>query len=220
MIEDFNISKFAVLSLKVSDIYVFVNFAETGPDKIIDNNVGTIKFGKTYVMWKNIDMETLLGDLYDKYEYFELQLSEIITTPYSQHNDPLSAANFGDNDTKVKNRNVSVYLKGLQWVNSSFNVKQGTNVDTILLCNIANQNGLLLGVEYPYNGFRNYEWIVERWGNWCNSGFLFKKQKRVNIEIFLGSMSEGLTYIPTADFPFQSSQFPHYIVKFNIIPIK
>ena len=35
MIEDFNISKFAVLSLKVSDIYVFVNFAETGPDKMV-----------------------------------------------------------------------------------------------------------------------------------------------------------------------------------------
>ena len=50
--------------------------------------------------------------------------------------------------------------------------------------------------------------------------FYLKNKKKVYIEIFLGSMSEGLTYIPTADFPFQSSQFPHYIVKFNIIPIK
>ena len=101
----------------------------------------------------------------------DLQLAEIITVPYSQHTDPLSAANFADNDTKVKNRNISVYLKGLQWVNSSFNVKQKTNTDTVLLCNIANQKGLLLGVEYPDNGFRNYEWLIERWENWNKNGF-------------------------------------------------
>ena len=52
------------------------------------NNLGTINGSKSNMSWSNINLRTLLGDMWDKYEYFNLSLTEISTAPSPSSNAP------------------------------------------------------------------------------------------------------------------------------------
>jgi hypothetical protein len=77
---------------------------------------GYMDANRTTMTWNNINLRTLLGDMYDQYDYFNLCLNTIAT------------AQAGAIDTVDKN-NLNLYLKisGLPWSNQTYNVKNGSN---------------------------------------------------------------------------------------------
>jgi hypothetical protein len=102
------------------------------------NNVGTIKSCVSDVTW-NVDLKALLGDLYDKYDYFTLELLQFMTIPFS--GSPVQWSKPFQNDILINAgyRNLSVYISGLQWVNSSYSQKDDANLNYCHLCNVTDQ---------------------------------------------------------------------------------
>ena len=102
----------AGLVLKTSDItsksdYVYGN--------VYASQIGSMNAKGSSMTWNNINLRTLLGDMYDKYDLFNLCLNTIST----------SQANTIDANAEAKN--VVVRLSGLPWVNQSYNVKNANN---------------------------------------------------------------------------------------------
>jgi hypothetical protein len=73
--------------------------------------------------WNNINLRTLLGDMYDKYDLFNICLNTITTSAPT-----LAYGNTADD------RNVILKLSGLPFVNQTYSVKQGCNTN---ICPIA-----------------------------------------------------------------------------------
>jgi hypothetical protein len=74
--------------------------------------------------WNNINLRTVLGDMYDKYDLFNICLNTITTA---------QAANIGGKDAPTvqgpDDRNVIIKLSGLPFVNQTYSVKQGCNTN-------------------------------------------------------------------------------------------
>jgi hypothetical protein len=68
--------------------------------------------------WFYIDFLTLLGDLYEKYDEFNMSMIYIIT----------------DNPEGNATAIVSVYTSGLDWINGGYNAKQQSNNSLAYLC--------------------------------------------------------------------------------------
>jgi hypothetical protein len=66
--------------------------------------------------WNNINLRTLLGDMYDKYDLFNICLNTITTAS--------ALANTG---TSNDDRNVIVKLSGLPFINQTYSVKNNCN---------------------------------------------------------------------------------------------
>jgi hypothetical protein len=66
--------------------------------------------------WNNINLRTLLGDMYDKYDLFNICLNTITTAS-------AAAATGQTND----DRNVIIKLSGLPFINQTYSVLQGCN---------------------------------------------------------------------------------------------
>lgn len=104
--------KHSSLILKTSDFtsnsdYLYGNSYNNG------KNSSNAKLSS--ITWNNINLRVLLGDMYDKYDNFNLCLNAIST---SQAN---SIDPFHDS------KNVSIKISGLAWLNQSYNVKSLTN---------------------------------------------------------------------------------------------
>jgi hypothetical protein len=65
--------------------------------------------------WNNIDLRVLLGDMYDRYDLFNICLNTI------------STAAAGVVGLTADDRNNVVKLSGLPFINQTYSVKQGTN---------------------------------------------------------------------------------------------
>jgi hypothetical protein len=66
--------------------------------------------------WNNINLRILLGDMYDKYDLFNICLNTITTAS--------AVANTGASND---DRNVILKLSGLPFINQTYSVKQGCN---------------------------------------------------------------------------------------------
>jgi hypothetical protein len=78
MQEKFTINRIVPLMLSVSDIQLYdVNNIIFPYDKVVSNKVGTISKCITDVTW-NINLKEVLGDLYDEYDYFNLEVAQIM----------------------------------------------------------------------------------------------------------------------------------------------
>ena len=92
-------------------------------------NVGTADTNGTTLTWNNINLRVLLGDLYDKFDRFNLNLNTIAT---SQANSIGTAAD---------DRCCYVTIDGLPWVNNTYNQKTNTNTTSTVIesCVFASQ---------------------------------------------------------------------------------
>lgn len=72
---------------------------------------------KQIIQWDNINMVSLLGTMYDKYDYFNLQLIRI-------------SAKGGDN---VGCYNVGYLISGLQFVNNNYDIESKNNINKTYL---------------------------------------------------------------------------------------
>lgn len=104
----------ASFALKLNDI----SLSDTVGDYPLSNIVGSINSIRTNITWYSIDFENILGDMYSKYDFFNLRLRLI------QNN---AQAGFG---TTADDRSLYFQMSGLNFCNS--------NYDTARLCNVGN----------------------------------------------------------------------------------
>ena len=71
----------------------------------------------TLFTWQNINLDTLLGPMANKYELFNICLS------YASSSTTSADITF----TTVNDRNLAIYMEGLSFVNQTYNSKTNTN---------------------------------------------------------------------------------------------
>ena len=76
----------------------------------------------TNFVWRNINLRTVLGDMYDQYDQFNLCLNAITT---SQANNTLGTA--------LDDINVLVNVQGFPWVNNSYSYASQHNTGTAVI---------------------------------------------------------------------------------------
>lgn len=101
-------------ALKLNDI----SLSDTAGNYPLSNHVGSINSIRTAITWYSIDFENILGDMYSKYDFFNLRLRMF------QHN---AQGAFG---TTANDRSCYFQMGGLNFCNS--------NYDTARLCNVGN----------------------------------------------------------------------------------
>jgi hypothetical protein len=198
--EEFTINRILPLMLSVSDIQLYdVNNLIYSYDKVVSNKVGTISKCITDVTWI-ITLKEVLGDLYDKYDYFNLEVAQIMSTQqtgrgHASHRPFLSYVN-------LEYQNLNVFISGLNWLRSSFNQKTGNENNTVHLCNIRD---IFNGADnYPPSWFifnsASYNIYIGQTG-YMNYNLCFKKEPtNVKINIRLGGLGTGLDYTPAIIF--------------------
>ena len=102
-----NSKETASLVLKTSDITTD-DITTANLDAVINNSVGSIDMSGQLIRWKNINPQMLLGDMYEKYDKFNLNLA-----CYSSRK---VATNLVDSD-------ITYYISGLPWSNQGYSLK-------------------------------------------------------------------------------------------------
>lgn len=80
------------------------------------NSYGTANSTLTSMLFTNINMRTVMGDLYDSYNSYNIALTAVIT--------PLSTLVAGTTDS---DRKLLVYMSGLGWKNNTYNFANRNN---------------------------------------------------------------------------------------------
>jgi len=108
----------ASLVLKTSDFTTRSDYCYGQPYTFSNGYIN----GKGSLMtWNNINLRTLLGDMYDKYNSFNICLNTISTT----------TANTIDPNTESKN--IVLKMSGLPWINQSYDSKTLTNTNKTIM---------------------------------------------------------------------------------------
>jgi hypothetical protein len=85
----------------------------------INNRIGTITENRCNLTWKSINMEQVLGEMYDKYETFNIHLYQI------NQSQAFGAAPLGSQYAMV-----DVRMSGLPFVNNGYNVVSRNNISS------------------------------------------------------------------------------------------
>ena len=80
-----------------------------------NNQFGFTDSLRTTATWNNVNLRTILGDMYNQYDYFNISLNSIAT------------GLAGTLSASKNNQVVSVRVSGLAWSNCSYDVKTGSN---------------------------------------------------------------------------------------------
>lgn len=107
----------ASFSLKYNDISTSDTFANYP----VTNNVGTINATRTQATWYSINMENILGDLYNQYDIFTLRLN---TVSYQQQ------LAFG---VAPFDRLVYFAVSGLAWYNNNYSITRKTLINSAIV---------------------------------------------------------------------------------------
>ena len=111
----------ATLILNTFDI----NPSQTAADyynKTIDNQYGRISHNRALITWKNINMRQLLGEMYDRYETFNMYLYQVVQS--SAFAAVPSSAQYGL---------VDIRMKGLQFINNTYHPVSRNNTTSAFL---------------------------------------------------------------------------------------
>ena len=138
-------------------------------NQIVSNNIGTIAQNRSSVTWNNINLKNLLGEMYDRYEQFNIRLNFIC-----------GARTGSSIDGSFDTRNFYVRMRGLNF-SSSYDQKNGNNNNSVVLTS--------LFIE-PYN---NISWDIR---TSATQNFVFIKQDMVNINIDLINVLTDTYYAP------------------------
>jgi len=77
----------------------------------LSNSIGAISAGRLSYTWYSLDMKEILGDLYDKFDYFLLRLTCVQLDQ-----------GIGAYGTTTNDRLINFHTSGPQWINSTYNV--------------------------------------------------------------------------------------------------
>ena len=114
------VSEKASFALKGGDI----SLSDTFADYPISNIVGTTNATRTITTWNAINFENILGDLYNKYELFNLRLRMIaynLTVAYG---------------TTANDRAITFKMDGLNWTGSNYDIIRGCNTSTANIASV------------------------------------------------------------------------------------
>lgn len=203
------------LQLSSTDISTSNNFGPIHPyGDIIDNNIGTITNCRTNIKWKNIDLRNLLGQLYDDYEYFTIEIVQIMTLflPFGQ--------NAMSNSTMKQYKNLNVYLSGLDFVNSTFSQTSQGQKSYAHIDNLSTLFSLSNNTVVNTTFHQNTTYLNDIHDDYRTSKLLFHKTRQyVDLNIWFYALNET-DVIPSSAFPNDYNVFPHVTFKFNIKPVK
>ena len=87
------------------------------------NDYGTSNSINTIFTWTNINLRTLLGDMFDKYDRFLLLLQNISNAS------PTTAPG-----TAVDDRAILINMSGLSFINSNYVQKFQSNTESVIIC--------------------------------------------------------------------------------------
>jgi hypothetical protein len=138
----------------------------------VSNEYGSIGENRTAIKWNNINLKTLMGDMYDKYDRFNISLNYIG-----------GAACGTAAETSADNRIFMVKLSGLPFT-SSYNLTTNANNGTAVLT--------IADVPLEASSTWSYTALSEKY-------FTFMKQEMVNISIDLHTILNDTYYIPSAN---------------------
>ena len=132
------------------------------------------QYGTTYT-WNNINLRVLLGDMYYKYDRFNLNLNTIATgTPYT--NWELSS---------LDDRCVYISITGLPWVNNTYIQKTNSNTTSTIIASC----------------YFNDETHTIQYFYYNNSATFIKNQDMCNFSLSLLRIDDGLKPTVTVVFP-------------------
>jgi len=83
--------------------------------------IGTADTNGTTLTWNNINLRVLLGDMYDKFDRFNLNLNTLATS---------QANTIG---TAAEDRCCYITISGLPWVNNSYSQKNNANTGATVI---------------------------------------------------------------------------------------
>ena len=220
---EFTVNRVINLPLSTNDIRTFnhMDVLETYSQSFT-NNAGIITNHGTNITW-NINMKELLGDTYDKYELFTIELVQFITADRTMKGFYSGYQLFAplNNDVDTKYRALNVYLTGLNFINSSYNVKSACNTRTAYLTTLANFYEANLNTPVIDQPMQNQWFYEEKQAGWISNNLMFRKEPNVKLNMTFGASSSDLTYAPEEAFPLGGfNNFPVFACKFIIIPFK
>ena len=128
--------------------------------------------GTTFT-WNNINLRVLLGDLYDKYDRFNLNLNTIATS--------IATAYTGTADDRC----TYLTIAGLPWINNSYNVSSNCNTNATVIASVFIASNAQT-TQYFY-------------GN--NTSTFIKNQDVCNITISFLKISDNTKPTPSGAFP-------------------
>ena len=159
-------------------------------------NAGVCDASKTNFTWSNLNLRTLLGDLYDKYDMFALVPLRI----HVGNTGPTTGA-FGATEY---DRVLTVNIAGLPFTNNVYDTALKTNSNhitfqTLHINNTANTNSTVNG----------------------GSVLTFtKNQELVNLNIYYKRITKNGNLPPNYDIIDGTAAFPDAVFIFNIYPIE
>lgn len=146
------------LILKTTDIDPTLNVSAYTSNTLVDNEKGTLSKFRTEMVFKNIDLELLVGKYaFNKYEYFNIELVQQMSIVQSNGGNILKWA------SKPENTLLDLYIGGLNWVNSSYNQ---TNKTEAYITSLSTQQDLqdgnfVLNGDFENNNLTNtYQWLI------------------------------------------------------------
>jgi hypothetical protein len=185
----------------------------------ITTRAGSITHFKSLLEF-NIDMKLLLGEYYDRYDTFALQMTDVRTLAYTNY------YNCSFNDKPYQNNffpeyyNLNMWVSGLDWTHV-YHQKLNSGYNEACICSLANQTRSITNVA-GNNLWRADEFIVR-----TNEGgydhineYVFRKEPIVKIKLSFASMSTGLTLADPDRLEVVADSMQHVIAKFNISPFQ
>jgi hypothetical protein len=141
-------------------------------DEILVNNIGTVKENRSSLTWNNINLRTILGEMYDRYERFNISLNFIG-----------GSATGSTAETSPENRCFYVQMRGLNFTSSYDQATRNNNNAVVLtVLNIPSE-------------------ALTAWNNtnFTPQYFTFQKQDLVNINIDLLNIVDNNYYYPATE---------------------
>lgn len=118
-------------SLTLNTFDINPSLLATDYDNTIDNQFGTISNSRLNFTWKHINMRLVLGEMYDRYETFNIYLYQISQT----------GGLTGFAPTSAPYQLVDVKMKGLPFLNNTYNFKTQNNSNSAYLTSYLLNNG-------------------------------------------------------------------------------
>ena len=111
----------------MTDFAIATLYLKSSDLSTTENATGLASVNNSVLRWNNINLRTLLGDMYEEYETFNLSLTSIASskTPHAL------GANFGNSD--INNLLLTVYVEGLPFIHNTYDVAKKGNTGRALL---------------------------------------------------------------------------------------
>lgn len=130
-----NTKETASLVLRTSDIFG-EDITENALSLIINNAVGSISQNGQLITFKNVNPRLLLGDMFDKYTKFNLNLSSYTTR---------------SSGSSLLEADMTFFMSGFNWSNQGYSLKSGSITNKAVVFTTHLFNTSTLGSEVTIN---------------------------------------------------------------------